>query len=171
MPPRDYYPDRPATNAERQRRFKQRHRAEPCSLERIDDAPLIRQQKLAHAALQQPPGRPERHPEQFDAWGQRLAEQTFREAAYAPPTDTWANDYAPPTAPDTWITYEADQRASRWVRTDATTKEVLFKSGWRRVPVARAASPVRHIAITPELEARALEDLARIQARGRRKRR
>jgi hypothetical protein len=145
VPPRAYFPDRAATNAERQRRHYAAHRA--TSLKRIGKAPLTQQQMFDAAALQRP--------EQFGNWGYRLNKQSYREDAASPPDQE-----------DTWIIDEAYQRTARWSHTDETTKKVLFKTGWRRVPVVRAASPVRHIPVTPELVRQALEALARLLRRG-----
>lgn len=56
MSPRSYHLDRASTPAERQRRFRERHQLKSSSLERIDQAPPTRRQKLDAAALQQRSG-------------------------------------------------------------------------------------------------------------------
>ncbi len=157
MSPRSYHPDRGSTGTERKRRFDAKRRAEAFSLARIGDAPPTRREKLAAAALQQP------RPAQFtDTWGQggRFTEQYLREDV---DIGRQYDGYGPDLAFDTWV-------PTKRRRTYVTTKEILFKDGkYRRVPVA-PADPMLVIIITPELERQALETLARLARRGRRKR-
>ena len=158
MSPRDYHEDRAATDAERQRRYRERHSPKPSSLARIDEAPPTRQQMFARAALQP-------RPEQFtDTWGEkgRLTKQHEREDV------DWGRQYDG-YGPDLAVNIYVPTRRS--YTNKGLTKKLLFKDGkLRSVPVARAASPVRLIPVTPELEQKALADLARCARRKRRKR-
>ena len=161
---RSYHPDGPGSNAERQRRFKQRRRE--ARLERIGENPLSsRQEADARAALQHPP------PEQFgdkgrswrpgDDFGfyprhvgiavQRQFERVHAEDEGAP-LSVWER---------TFIGWDDKRR-----KPTVLTGKLKFKNGsYRRVPIAPATDRGRHIAVTPELERHYLAALARLEAR------
>jgi hypothetical protein len=200
---RSYFPDRAASDAERQRRYQakvKQQRQEALDAEAyagllsgqppsgplvlaLEDAPpqaLTRREKLAKASL---------GIEQFAGdWPKRFAQQRHalriseEPEEWGEPADTWAvieADDAPaqPTAESVaLLAAQEDQLALKQARRKeregsvpgAESRELLFKDGKkRRVRIAPAASGVRHIAITPELEAKALADLERAAARWR----
>jgi hypothetical protein len=104
MPPRSYFPDRPATSAERNKRYWAKRKARLCSLERIDGAPHAdRRQADAQAALQRPP-------EQFGDWPLRLIRQRQRDRI-----DKARRCDAPVLAQEDW------DEAVSWIPTRKTT--------------------------------------------------